>query len=137
MSRPLRILVTGSREWARRDDIRIALVAAPVGSTVLHGAARGADKMAGDAAKELGLTVEEHPADWDRYGLKVAGVIRNTAMVATSPDVCLAFGDTRGTVDCIGKARKAGIPVFVHPIPKDWPKRLEQQPTQPQLPGME
>lgn len=118
----LRILVTGSRNWTDRDTVRRALIQAgqaagvhPQGVTVVHGAARGADIIAGGLAGEFGCTVEVHPADWDRYG-KAAGHRRNAEMVALGADVCLAFplGESRGTRGCILLAEKAGISVITH-----------------------
>ncbi len=125
----MRILVTGSRTWQRRDVIHAALRVAPAGSTVVHGAARGADTIADTVAKSLGLHVEDYPADWKRYG-KAAGPIRNSAMVKLGANVCLAFSydpERGGTGDCVRKARRAGIPVFVFPVPNDWPDRLARQ----------
>ena len=89
-----RILITGSRSWVRTDTIAkaIDLVVDYLGTDVIvvHGAARGADSLAGNYARSIGLTVEEHPADWERYS-KRAGYIRNAEMVALDADVCLAF----------------------------------------------
>jgi hypothetical protein len=90
---------------------------------VIHGAAsrkprgveRSADMLADRAARELGFTVEPHPADWKRHG-KAAGPIRNLAMLDTKPDLVLAFqrDGSRGTQHTIDEARKRGIPVEVH-----------------------
>jgi hypothetical protein len=119
----LRILITGSREWTGRTAIRRALEAVLeqcAGDcfehisevTVVHGAARGADRIAGEVATELGCTVEVHPANWDRYG-KAAGPIRNLEMIRQGADVCLAFplGPSRGTRHAMAAARAAGITV--------------------------
>lgn len=109
------VLVTGSRAWTDRDTIRQALFnAEPIG-TVIHGGARGADRIADELAAELGYSVEIYPADWDRYG-KAAGHRRNAEMVATKPDVVLAFpiGLSPGTRGCIELARRAGIPVRIY-----------------------
>lgn len=116
-----RILITGSRTWTDRDAIRRALVKAgqdagvhPQAVTVVHGGARGADRMAADLAREFGCAVEMFPADWDRFG-KAAGHRRNAEMVAAGADVCLAFplGESRGTRGCMRLAEQAGIPVVV------------------------
>lgn len=115
--RPQRILVTGSRDWTDRDIIRKVLSWLPPGSTVVHGAARGADTIAAEEAKALGLTVEAHPADWKRHG-KAAGPIRNQKMIDAGPyDAVFAFPlpDSIGTRDCIERARKAGYEVAVFP----------------------
>lgn len=81
---------------------------------LIHGNARGADKMAAEVAKELGWDVLAVPAEWDRYG-RGAGHKRNQEMVKMKPDLCVAFwdGESRGTLDCISRAKSAGIKVRV------------------------
>lgn len=122
MAKPIRILVTGSREWRDHQAIYEALLWLVTDSeyagrpvTVVHGGARGADRIAAELARELGLRVEEHPADWDAYG-KAAGHRRNAEMVALGADAALAFpiGPSLGTRGCIALCRKAGIPVSIH-----------------------
>ena len=111
----MRILVTGSRVWADRAAIRSALLEAaegfrPGNVTVVHGAARGADTLAGEVARELGMRVEAHPAEWRRHG-KSAGHIRNAEMVNLGADLVLAFplDLSKGTRGCIELAAKAGL----------------------------
>ncbi len=118
-----RILVTGSRYLTNRSIVRAALVSAwrrfqdrgPV--MLVHGGATGADTMASDEWRKLRLPSEEHPADWERHG-KAAGPLRNREMVAAGADLCLAFFIegvvSRGTLNCSGLARAAGIPVLVY-----------------------
>lgn len=61
----MRILITGSRYWSDYDAVKNAIMEfASDGDTIIHGCAPGADTIAGQVAKELGLYVEEHPADW-------------------------------------------------------------------------
>jgi hypothetical protein len=125
----LRILITGSRAWTDRKTIRQALEAVLeqcAGDcfedisevTVVHGAARGADRITAEIATELGCTVEAHPADWDRHG-KAAGPIRNAEMVRLGADLCLAFPTQRsiGTRHCMQLARAAGISVLCYEAP--------------------
>lgn len=126
---PYRILVTGSREWANRDEMNLALEFEYLKAwregrvpLLIHGGARGADTMAGEiwlrgtatGSHPKGLAVEVHPADWDTHG-KAAGFIRNQQMVDRGADVCLAFlaraAANRGTRDCMGRAEAAGITV--------------------------
>ena len=59
-------------------------------------------------------SVEVFYADWDKHG-KAAGPIRNQQMVDARPDAVLAYwdGQSRGTLDTITRAAKAGIPVFI------------------------
>lgn len=115
----LRILVTGPRAWTDRAAILQALDLAAVEAgvapdrvTVVHGAARGADRLAESAARELGMRTEAHPAAWRQYG-RAAGAIRNYAMVGLGADLCLSWplGASTGTRDCMSRCREAGIPV--------------------------
>ena len=130
-----RILVTGSRVWRDKIAILNALMEAfaresttwPI--TIVHGGQKrwdkktqtwiGADYLADEIAKEIGLEVDPHPVtpeEWDTIGKK-AGPLRNKRMVDTlNPltDVCLAFplGESRGTRGCMALAEEAGIPVL-------------------------
>lgn len=90
----MRVLVCGGREWTDFGVIfdrllRLRTEAGP-DVTVVHGDARGADRLAGQAAKELRLAVQVFPADWECHG-KAAGAIRNREMLDTAPDLVLAF----------------------------------------------
>ena len=112
---PPRVLVTGARDWRDAAAIRRALSALPPGSTVITGAASGADRLAALVAADLGLGVEEYPADWRRYG-RAAGPIRNQWMLdhARSDRVIAFHADlarSRGTADMLRRARRAGLPV--------------------------
>src|SRR6266545_8028514 len=111
-----RILVTGSREWTDFAAIVEALREWKAPAAVLvEGGARGADRLAATIWRAWGLTVEEHPADWDRYGRR-AGYLRNREMIAAGADVCLAFilDNSRGATHCANAAETAGIPTRRH-----------------------
>lgn len=78
------------------------------------------------------VTVERYPADWQRTcdgrctharrfkngkpWCPSAGPLRNQYMVNLGADECLAFPlpGSRGTWDCVRRARAAGIPVVIH-----------------------
>ena len=113
----MRILVTGSRHWDDEESMRVFFTLFadkfPGKHTLVHGDARGADKMAARIAEELGWVPEDHPADWKRYK-GAAGPIRNSEMVALGADFCVGFPTPAsiGTYDCMEKARKAGIRVI-------------------------
>lgn len=120
-----RILVTGSRKLTDVALVKTALWASvmeagsyrandPLHVTVVHGGANGADAIAEEYAMRIGWATEVHVADWQKHGLS-AGPIRNQAMVDAGADVCLAFpvGESKGTRDCIKRARAAGIHVQV------------------------
>jgi hypothetical protein len=113
----MRVLVCGSRDWTDGQAIyrRLALVLAEHGgSTIVHGDARGADRIAAGCALGLGLSIDRFPANWKHHG-KAAGYIRNLAMLDTAPDLVLAFqrNGSRGTQHTIDEARRRGIPVEV------------------------
>jgi hypothetical protein len=114
---PLRVLVTGARTWADPGPIRRELARLLAGSVVIHGDARGADRLAGRIAAELGLAVLACPAEWHKYG-RAAGLVRNRAMLKEHrPQLVLAFHpaieQARGTKHMVGLARKAGVEVRV------------------------
>ena len=80
-------------------------------SVVIHGDARGADRMAGAWADRMAVAVVAVPAQWGLHG-RAAGVIRNQAMLDSARvDLVVAFPGGRGTADMMGRARKAGIDV--------------------------
>ncbi|OFW63656.1 MAG: hypothetical protein A2Y74_04465 [Actinobacteria bacterium RBG_13_63_9] len=115
--RNVRALVTGSREWTDRALIHQVLSRLPAGSVVIHGGARGVDRLAGSVARELVFAEVEFRADW-RLGKK-AGYLRNQRMLTLGePDVVLAFhsdlASSKGTADMVRRARKAGVPVEVY-----------------------
>lgn len=85
----VRIIVCGSRSWNDRKKIADKLCELVLKNgwkfpdpVIVHGAARGADRLAGEEAGKAGLLVEAHPADWNAYG-KRAGFVRNEEMAAT------------------------------------------------------
>jgi hypothetical protein len=112
-----RLLVCGSRDWGDLDTIAEVL-AAYIGRphmVVIHGAARGADSLAGEVAEDYGWDVRAFPADWERHG-KRAGILRNLMMLDERPDRVIAFqrNGSRGTQHTIDEARRRGIPVEVY-----------------------
>jgi hypothetical protein len=58
------ILVTGDRDWIARSPVVQALRPYPPGTVVVHGAAPGADSIAGEVADALEQTPKPYPADW-------------------------------------------------------------------------
>ena len=132
----MRILVTGSRDWASYLDVynAIRLFASDENHdsdvTIVHGGAHGADEIAGQIARDLGMVEEVHPANWDDCGDNCgpehwrrrydntpycprAGYKRNALMVNLGADVCLAFirNGSKGAGMTARMAEKAGIPV--------------------------
>jgi hypothetical protein len=114
----VKVLVCGSRSWgANRDQVarvydRVGDL--PLDATILHGNAKGADRLAGDAAQLRGNPVEMYPADWDEHGRR-AGIIRNLLMLDQEPDLVIAFwdGKSAGTKHTLTEAERRGIPVEI------------------------
>lgn len=94
-------MITGCRTWANHFIIRRALSELPRQTTLIHGGCRGADMIADEAARSLGLSVEIFLADWEKLGKK-AGPIRNRQM-AEKCSRAIAFWDleSAGTRDAI------------------------------------
>lgn len=119
----MRILFCGSRNFDNFDAIRDAIqrVIARYDDVdefvCIHGGARGADKIAGYCAKQVGWTVEVYEAEWDKYG-KSAGYKRNRRMLDEGkPDLVLAFrsaGESKGTDMMVDIAQQAKVPTYVY-----------------------
>jgi hypothetical protein len=114
----MKVLVCGSRDWDDYHAVesRLRHLNTMGNLTVIHGAARGADQMAGTAAAKMGCPVQEFPADWRGKG-KRAGIIRNLEMLDQEPDLVLAFwkNGSTGTGHTISEAKKRGIRTWVVP----------------------
>ena len=112
----MRVLVCGGRDFA--DEAHLfavldALHAANPISWIIHGAARGADSLAGRWAFRRDLSRKAYPADWATHG-KAAGMIRNRLMLTDGkPDLVVAFMGGKGTADMVRLARDARPPVPV------------------------
>lgn len=114
----LRVIVCGSRAWTDRDAIANRLFDLPTDTIIVHGAAHGADRIAGQEAEKLGLLVEEHPVtkdDYAHYGNR-AYFLRNQRMAMLGAELCLAFwdGHSRGTAHMVDLADKHGIPIELY-----------------------
>ena len=110
----MKVLVCGDRNWTDAGAIACRLRTFPPGTVVIHGDARGADRLAGEEAGQLGFAVQAFPAEWSKFGL-AAGPVRNRQMLDQHPDLVLAFHEnlsrSKGTADCIRQAKQRGIPV--------------------------
>lgn len=119
----MRLIIAGSRDVTPNlytlDDYAVSAEAAwGEITTILVGGARGTDQIAETWARDVGLHVEVHPADWTRHG-RSAGPRRNREM-ARQADALLAFWDqkSRGTENMIEQARRHGLQtrvVHLHP----------------------
>lgn len=110
----MRVLVCGGRDFDDRELVRVVLdrihKETPI-TAIIHGAAPGADTLAGWWATVNEVQNLDYPADWNRYG-RAAGPMRNDLMLRVAkPDMVLAFPGGRGTADMVRRARSAGVPV--------------------------
>ena len=114
-----RVIIAGGRDFndysllkAKCDNI-LADKTATHRIIVVSGAAKGADILGEQYAREKGYTVERYPADWNTHG-RAAGPIRNTQM-ANSADALIAFwdGQSKGTKSMINIAKTKGLGVRV------------------------
>lgn len=78
---------------------------------VVHGDARGADKMAGEWGRSMSITVVPVRAEWAKEG-QAAGVLRNQRMLDLyQPALVVAFPGGVGTRDMVRRAQRAGVKV--------------------------
>lgn len=127
----MRVLVTGSRDWPEPLDVWRRLHALAIRAygdydgghqlTVVHGDwPAGVDHFTHmwvkaqhkEIWKPVIITEDPHPAKWEKYG-RAAGPLRDQEMVDAGAGLCLAWNlnNSRGTADCVRRARAAGIPV--------------------------
>ncbi len=113
----MKALVCGGRDYEDRARVEKVLDAAVerLGLTsIVHGAARGADGLAGWwGVSRLGTSkVAGVRAEWRRYG-NAAGPIRNQKMLDEHrPDFVIAFPGGHGTKDMCERAEGAGLKVY-------------------------
>lgn len=137
----MRVLVCGSRTFNNYEKLKEVLDAYNI-TEIIHGAARGADTLAGQYGNEAAIPVKVFPADWDTHG-RSTGPIRNTRMLREgNPELVIAFlgpvaqqefkyglSDSkysRGTKNMINQSRKAGVEVIVIDVPQNEPEGVRK-----------
>jgi hypothetical protein len=113
----VKVLVCGGRDFYSEDAVfsTLDLIHRLYGFTALHhGAAKGADRLAGKWAEARGIPVTSTAADWQNHGLS-AGPRRNRKMLKEfKPDLVVAFPGDTGTAHMVGISRTAGVRVITH-----------------------
>lgn len=111
-----RVLVCGGRNYgATTAELQLLVkeLSAIRPAVIIHGAARGADSLAANFARQTGIPCRAYPADWQRHGRR-AGYLRNRLMLQKAkPDLVIAFPGGPGTAHMIRIAREANVPVHV------------------------
>jgi hypothetical protein len=112
----MKVIIAGGRDFYDYKKLKSAcsyFLKNEPNAEIVSGAANGADKLGERYAREHGLRISSHPADWDRYK-KSAGYIRNKEM-AEYADALIAFwdGKSKGTKHMIDLAREHGLKVRV------------------------
>lgn len=115
----MKVLVCGSRDF--RHEYLLHTVLTGLARTqprliVVQGGARGADRMARQWAEQTNHEFRQYDADWDRFGPRRAGRIRNRAMYkAEKPQLVVAFYNAErsgGTKDMVDVARRGNTKVW-------------------------
>lgn len=114
----LRLLVCGGRDYTDFAEMCAALRAWTtlfgLPAVIIHGDARGADRLAGAWARHHGVPVETFKPDYKRFGPKYAPIERNMRMIRDGkPDASVAFPGERGTADMVRQLNEARIPVLL------------------------
>lgn len=114
-----RVLVCGGRDYGDKARLFVVLddaIKTHGLTSIIHGAARGADLLAEEWARSRQVPYLGVPARWNEEGT-AAGPLRNQRMIARAkPEVCIAFPGGSGTLNCVHQAEDAGIMV----VKIDW-----------------
>jgi hypothetical protein len=136
------IIICGSRTWTNETIIENYLDTVPKDTIIVHGAARGADRIAGKVAKRLGFEVREYPAQWEQFGLR-AGPMRNIQMLEVEhPRRVVAFrmdGVSKGTDHMLTSAHRYHVPTTTFHLMADGSLKrsdaeIDKATIQPKLP---
>lgn len=111
-----RMIVAGGRDFSDEKYLAESLDSLReeyIDIEIVSGHASGADSLAEEYAKRLGIALKIFPADWKRYG-RAAGPIRNKQMleyIMEGNPLIAAFwdGKSKGTKNMIEQARKADV----------------------------
>jgi len=117
----MRVLVCGGRDGQDEDYVektldRLLASRGPF-ERLIHGDARGVDRMAGKWARDHGVLEWDFLPEWHRVS-EHDGLGRNQRMIlAGAPDLVVAFPGGEGTHSMIEAARAADIEVIEVPPP--------------------
>ena len=102
------VAVCGGRDYSDAKMVSKMLKKAHP-TLIVHGAATGADTLAGKFAQRNGIPVISVPAKWNLHG-RSAGPRRNQKIIDRyRPHKLIAFPGGVGTADMVRRAKAAGI----------------------------
>lgn len=116
----MNVLICGDRyykDWQKIQNYLQTLN--PKEDVIIHGAAKGADSLAGNLATSMKMKVLVFPAKWEEFS-RAAGTIRNQQMIDEGhPDLVVYFHEnldgSKGTKDMVNRAIRINIPVLANP----------------------
>ena len=111
----MKVLVCGSRHFNDYALLKETLDGITGITKIIHGAARGADTLAGQYGERAEIPVQAFPADWGTHK-RAAGPIRNIQMLKEGkPDLVVAFmgPNSRGTKHMVTIAQKQGVETII------------------------
>jgi hypothetical protein len=115
-----RAIVCGGRHYKDRETL-FAVLDEVAPNVIAHGGATGADALAGEWAKERGISCTVYPANWSLG--RSAGPRRNEQMLREfMPDVVVAFPGGRGTADMIRRARNSSQIIEILIVEQEQPR---------------
>ena len=115
------VVITGSRNWSDEEAILQMFLREGKVDLVIHGDAKGADRISGElAASMVGTQILRMPAQWNDNG-RAAGPMRNSQILIVAcalrkcgwEVICEAFPDEKsvGTIDMMEKMKLAEFEV--------------------------
>lgn len=110
----MKVLVCGGRDYQNGKRVTQVLNDLNYQHTLtllIHGGARGADRLAGGWAEAQGVQEVICPANW-QYHRRRAGYWRNAAMLLLEPDLVVAFPGGKGTAMMVRLAKDNNIRVI-------------------------
>lgn len=117
-----RVLVCGGREYADKDilwDYLDARLREWRFAVLIHGGARGADRLADAWAMARDVQPAACRANWSLQP-RAGGMIRNNRMLILQPQAAIAIPGGTGTADMIKRCESAGIEVRRVPCRRDY-----------------
>jgi hypothetical protein len=113
----MRTIVAGSRSISNYEIVKAAIEGSGFNiTTLISGTARGVDQLGERWAIENGISVEKHPADWNKWG-SYAGPKRNKEMAEVA-EACIIVWDkeSKGTKNMMINALNNNLKLFVYDI---------------------